>query len=278
MQRSLRAPCGHYYDAKCLLDLVRNASMDESSFPPRCCRTEIPKDSLTPFLSREVLTAFEKAWKEYSTKPKDRVYCSNPVCSQFIAAATRTGASRSIHCRHCGQYTCSSCRRIEHSGRFCEPQEDMKLVEALLKDYKWQRCPECSRVIELTLGCFHITCFCRAEWCYKCAVPWKECKCPQWEEQLLLEEARRRVNTAIEIEAEGRPYAPPAATSTYQAARARDVRVQQMVGRLRTNHVCVHDWHKRNGGGNCGNCGQYLKLYLLVSFTVLIVHLANRWM
>jgi hypothetical protein len=37
-----------------------------------------------------------------------------------------------------------------------------------------------------------MTCRCRAEFCYLCSIPWKNCKCSQWDEARLLEEARVR--------------------------------------------------------------------------------------
>jgi hypothetical protein len=45
-------------------------------------------------------------------------------------------------------------------------------------------------VVELAQGCYHMTCRCRAEFCYLCSKPWKNCPCPQWDERRLLVEAR----------------------------------------------------------------------------------------
>jgi hypothetical protein len=264
---SIKAPCGHYYDEKCLSELVKTASTDESSFPPRCCREPIPEDSLVPFLSREILSDFKRASSEFSVKPKDRIYCSNRVCSQFLTAAKGLGFTRLIRCQYCGDSTCSRCREGEHRGRlFCKFQDDADDIQELMKEEKWQRCPECHRVIELTQGCYHMVCFCKAEFCYLCAASWKTCKCTQWDEDLLIEEAGRRVDAAMEFETEARYNRPQMAR--IQLPRVREIQVGQMAHRLRTNHACTHDWRKRNGGGNCGNCGHYLPLYLLVSYAV----------
>ena len=49
----------------------------------------------------------------------------------------------------------------------------------------------------------------------------------------------------------------------------RQKRVKEMMERLRTDHDCnPHDWHKRNGGGECSECHHRLPLYLLVSASI----------
>jgi hypothetical protein len=220
-----------------------------------------------PFLSRKVLSDFKRASNEFSTKPRDRIYCSNRICSQFLTAAKDPGVARLILCQNCDKSTCSRCREGEHQDRlFCKFEDDADAIQELMKEEKWQRCPECRRVIELTQGCYHLTCFCKTQFCYVCAAGWKTCKCPQWDEHLLLEEAGRRVDAAMEFEAEGRYNAPQMVR--FQPPRVREIQMEQVARRLRTNHACTHDWRKRNGGGSCGNCGHYLQLYLLVSCPV----------
>ncbi|PVH71728.1 hypothetical protein DL98DRAFT_387736, partial [Cadophora sp. DSE1049] len=39
----------------------------------------------------------------------------------------------------------------------------------------WQRCYSCRRLVELDIGCNHITCHCGAQ--YICAQRWKTCTC-----------------------------------------------------------------------------------------------------
>lgn len=35
-----------------------------------------------------------------------------------------------------------------------------------------RQCPRCGVAVEKTSGCDHITCVCRAEWCYRCLAPY----------------------------------------------------------------------------------------------------------
>jgi hypothetical protein len=39
--------------------------------------------------------------------------------------------------------------------------------------------------VELSTGCFHMTCRCKAQFCYLCAARWKSCACVQWNERRL---------------------------------------------------------------------------------------------
>lgn len=225
--------------------------MEEASFPPRC--------------------RFEEAAREFETNPKDRVYCSNRSCSKFLGNASVAAKSKSLFsviatqflCASCNQRTCSRCREESHPGRtFCEHREDTEVVQELLKANGWQRCPRCRRVVELTLGCFHITCSCKEEFCYCCAAPWKTCSCPQWEERNLYAEAARQVDA--QIENENNRHGRADNDRARDTVRARDLvarrnRIEQAANRLRHDHVCRHHWQRRMGGGRCNHCGDRLR-------------------
>ncbi|KPI44791.1 uncharacterized protein AB675_8742 [Cyphellophora attinorum] len=60
----LRLPCTHYYCKKCLSTLVMTAAQTESSYPPKCCLSEVP-----PKLVVKVLDAKEmEIYKNKSTE------------------------------------------------------------------------------------------------------------------------------------------------------------------------------------------------------------------
>ena len=152
----------------------------------------------------------------------------------------------------------SGYRKVAHPGqRFCEPDDDTAVVGALMKKNSWQRCPECHAVVELTVGCNHITCRCKAQFCYECAMLWKTCQCEQWVERRLYAEAERRV-AAEEIGIRG------IGQRWIQGAGERQRRLFEVAERLRVHHECDHRWQRRDGGGRCGECGHYLKYYLMV--------------
>ncbi|PBK92760.1 hypothetical protein ARMGADRAFT_1104367 [Armillaria gallica] len=75
------------------------------------------------------------------------------------------------------------------------------------------------------------------QFCYVCAVPWKICSCPKWDEDRLYITAQRRV------EEEMGPRATVVAPDIIQRA------VAAKAEELRSNHDCVqHSWLARRNG------------------------------
>ena len=218
----VRAPCGHHYDPGCMLDLFRSAITDESLFPPRCCRQNIPLYSVRPLLSAEIVEQFTEKQRELSTFR--RVYCSNPRCSRFLGPVTQGWATRPLSCpaSGCGARTCSGCRRslptkiswnnILHDCRVDDA--DSRVID-MGRAAQWAQCPSCDQMIELAYGCFHITCRCRTEFCYLCRALWKTCRCPQWDERRLVNAAEARVDAqfarprVVNVPAPVQPPPPP---------------------------------------------------------------------
>ena len=249
----VHAPCGDTYDIECLVDLFRAAMVDESLFPPACCRQQFDIATVRPYLSRDLSALYDKKAVEFRTK--NRVYCHRPTCSTFLGEAT-TSASN-LYCVECWAQTCGHCKKAAHSILTrCESEEDAAVV-ALAEESGWKRCPGCGHLVELTIGCYHMTCRCRHQFCYLCTATWKTCRCDQWDEDRLVHAAQDRVERQQRVQGAG---AGPAV----RPAEYRRV-VEQEVARLRNNHDCVHRWRYVSGGGNCDGCGHYLRLFLFVS-------------
>lgn len=45
----------------------------------------------------------------------------------------------------------------------------------------WRRCYKCNALVEHDQGCSHMTCRCRAQFCYTCGLKWKTCGCEEIE-------------------------------------------------------------------------------------------------
>ncbi len=88
--------------------------------------------------------------------------------------------------------TCAICKAASHGNQDCPKDEATAAVLEAAREAGWTRCYRCRAVVELTQGCYHMTCRCRAEFCYICSTPWKNCKCVQWDEVRLFQEARVR--------------------------------------------------------------------------------------
>ncbi|KIJ15353.1 hypothetical protein PAXINDRAFT_77424 [Paxillus involutus ATCC 200175] len=249
----IRAPCGHHYDIACITELFQAATRDETLYPPRCCRRNIPVARVQPHLLQALLTEFQQKREEFSTLK--RVYCSSSTCGRFLGPLSEGiwgGKVYACPAPACTRRTCGSCRG-EYRGlmsHICRRADaDTAQVLTLGRAAGWSCCPGCSQMIELNMGCFHMTCRCKTEFCYLCQALWKTCTCPQWDEERLLAAAEQRVDAQL------------GAGQGNRTVRQRMVR--ETMERLRVDHDCNHErWRYRRGGGRCETCGHDLPHYL----------------
>lgn len=195
----VRAPCGDYYDIPCITDLFQSAMRDESLYPPRCCRQNIPFSQVQPHLSRNLATQFQEKSRELGTL--NRVYCARQTCSRFLGPLSETLFGATVYdcsAPNCETRTCARCRG-QYDGwmHMCQRDQGAEHVLDLGRTEGWARCPGCSQLIELDMGCYHMTCRCRTEFCYLCKERWKTCGCPQWDERRLFAAAEQRVDVQL---------------------------------------------------------------------------------
>ncbi|RGP59664.1 ibr finger domain [Fusarium longipes] len=203
-----KSPCSHEYCRDCLVGLVSSSLHDESLFPPKCCGKNIPVTSGRWF-SPTLVGQFQAKKLEYDTP--NRTYCYKPSCSTFIPPVFIAG---------------------EHHKGICPDDTASQQVLQLASQNGWQQCYACNRVVELETGCYHMTCYCRAQFCYVCGDRWKRCSCPQWDENRLI----RRANVVVDRDDHG------------MNAAVRHARVEAERLNLMENHGCAHDlWRKREG-------------------------------
>ncbi|TFK45347.1 hypothetical protein OE88DRAFT_1225121 [Heliocybe sulcata] len=245
---AVTVPCGHHYDFDCLVELFKQAIKDESLMPARCCKKHIPLDLAEPHLTEEQVTEYRAKEVEHSTP--NRLYCPQAACSAFLGAADKSRGI--VTCFKCRVRVCSECKNLEHPYGTCRPNSGDETLLEIARQEGYQRCPTCRRFTELAHGCYHMTCICRAQFCYVCGASWKTCGCPQWDEGRLLDRAQQQVRAEF-----GRP------AQAIQAPLFRQ-RVAAAVQDLRYNHDCQHGiWMYRTGGGHCEECGHYLNKFLL---------------
>ncbi|KAH9914844.1 hypothetical protein B0H21DRAFT_658496, partial [Amylocystis lapponica] len=182
----IRAPCGDFYDRACILELFEAATRDEELFPPRCCRQQIPLESVRPYMSAALIKLFKEKKVEFGTLK--RIYCANQACSRFLGTQIENIFKwwfRPLYTCSCGISTCTRCKeKAGLTGHRCTKEADRQdqVILTLGEQAGWARCPGCGQLIELSLGCFHMTCRCKTEFCYVCKAHWKTCACPQWDE------------------------------------------------------------------------------------------------
>jgi hypothetical protein len=148
-----RAPCSHEYCSDCLEQLFKNAMVDESLFPPRCCKQTIPLENSILFLKQSTVTEFRKKRQEFATP--NRTYCHRPQCAVFIPAPNYINGAAT--CTECKASTCTTCKGGSHGNSDCPHDEQLQQVLDTARREGWQRCQRCWTMVELNVGCNHMT-------------------------------------------------------------------------------------------------------------------------
>jgi len=285
------APCGHFYDIGCITDLFQSATRDESLYPPRCCRQVIPLPRVQSHLTQALLTKFQLKTQEFGTLK--RVYCASPACSQFLGPLYEGFFSKVFTCTSpaCTTTTCGKCRgRYEGRTHDCTPDAETEGILTLSRASGWSRCPGCAQMIELNMGCFHMTCRCKTEFCYLCSARWKSCECPMWDENRLIAAAERQVDVQLQPAHRTqpvnhprrapvpRPVLPADDASHHHVVLPRELMVRETTERLRMHHDCQHTtWRYQRGNGRCEHCSVDLPNYVYVSDCRCIVYIENAF-
>ncbi|ORY67309.1 uncharacterized protein BCR38DRAFT_337342 [Pseudomassariella vexata] len=171
-----KLPCGHRYCTKCLRIMIIQSATDESKMPPRCCTQSIPGQVVKSILTREEQSVFLKAVLQFSTPWEARVFCCNPACGEFIPPRNKIDPKypSQATCRKCRTRVCVMCKRSAHPlGQDCPDDWELDAVLKMGERSGWRRCYKCRTLVELTQGCTHMTCRCRAQFCYICGAVWE---------------------------------------------------------------------------------------------------------
>lgn len=159
--------CQHNYCASCFSQLVSTALQNENLFPPKCCLQEIPAKLIKSNVRLKLGTVFKQKAKEYAVPASERWYCPSTRCAKWIDPGRLSFSAGSFRCPHCRLRICPTCRGAEHAKHGDCPQ-DFDLAATLEEAERagWRRCYKCRAMVELTVGCRHITCKCSAEFWY----------------------------------------------------------------------------------------------------------------
>ncbi|GAB1311739.1 hypothetical protein MFIFM68171_01949 [Madurella fahalii] len=201
-------PCGHTYCRDCLAVMIAQSTTDESKMPPRCCTQPIPSSTIKAVLPRDKQQLFLKAVVQYGTPWERRIFCPNLACGEFIPPANRVDPKHPFEalCKSCKTRVCVMCKRPAHLlGHDCPDDRELDAVLRMGEKSGWRRCYKCRTLVELMQGCTHITCRCKAQFCYICGAVWDPAVgCPNFcngEEELERRRAEEEARLA-ELEAE----------------------------------------------------------------------------
>jgi hypothetical protein len=115
--------------------------------------------------------------KEWSIPVGDRIYCSHAGCNWWIAPKRINHENGSAKCMKCSHLTCITCRGVWHKGAECPQDAALQATINLAEMEGWKRCYSCHALVEHNRGCRHMTCRCKAEFCYICGLRWRTCGC-----------------------------------------------------------------------------------------------------
>ena len=162
--KAVDVPCRHKYCSPCFSQLILTAIANEVTFPPKCCLQEIPKKIMRDHLPPGALAQFDERALEYAVAVGNRYYCVSPKCAKWIDTRSARRMNGILECPHCAVKLCTTCRGPQHPSNEDCPQ-DYGLGPTLDQAERagWRRCYRCRAIVELTSGCRHITCKCRAE-------------------------------------------------------------------------------------------------------------------
>lgn len=162
--KAVDLPCHHKYCSSCFSQLIFTATSNEATFPPKCCLQEIPKKTMRKHLPHKALAQFDEKALEYAVAIGNRFYCVSPKCANWIDTRIARRKNGILECPHCAVKLCTTCRGPQHTSKEDCPQ-DYGLGPTLEQAERagWRRCYRCRALVELTSGCRHITCKCRAE-------------------------------------------------------------------------------------------------------------------
>ncbi|KFZ06846.1 hypothetical protein V501_07020 [Pseudogymnoascus sp. VKM F-4519 (FW-2642)] len=168
----------------------------ETSWPPKCCLNEVPKATILNHLHGKLKTRYETMLEERSIAIEDRVYCSKPSCGSWIPHHKIDKHSMLARCARCRHKTCMVCRGPYHSNGECPDDPDLRETIRCALNAGWRRCYKCNALVEHAQGCSHMTCHCKAQFCYTCGLKWKTCTCTEIELEAYLISADWRRETA----------------------------------------------------------------------------------
>ncbi|KAH6684072.1 hypothetical protein B0J14DRAFT_663772 [Halenospora varia] len=166
-EKMVTLPCKHIYCGDCLSGAFKAALSSKTPF--QCCKQKVP----IALGASTLPTTFQKNYSLLITEltTKNPLYCCLPTCHKFIPPSTLRGPTATCPSPKCKARTCRACKKKEHKG-VCKEDKEGMVVRRLGEKRGWKCCPSCGSMVEKTEGCLHITCRCKAQWCYACLRDW----------------------------------------------------------------------------------------------------------
>ncbi|KAK6506788.1 hypothetical protein TWF481_005248 [Arthrobotrys musiformis] len=188
--------CNHRYCVECLRNHILHSLSQPGSELPRCCGEALPLTFAGEILmENELNQLMDRRDAQESSKQISCVGCKKDLLQGSIK-------DNSAYCIDCAKFTCIHCGKDLHDG-ICPEDKDMAMLLETAKKEGWSKCGKCNHLVELTMGCFHMTCRCGHQFCYLCGVEWKNCGCPSSSEQSVLGRIREATGRGADLLRQG---------------------------------------------------------------------------
>jgi len=162
-----------------MLTAFSNALESEAQWPAKCCLNIIPADTIITHVDGPTKKKYRQRADEWSIPASERMYCSQPTCSTWIPPKNTNTENQSAKCPKCGHKSCTMCRGSFHNGGDCPSDSSIRATIDLAEIEGWKRCFSCNALVEHNKGCRHMTCRCKAQFCYICGLRWRTCACTE---------------------------------------------------------------------------------------------------
>ncbi|KAK4269544.1 hypothetical protein QN277_022688 [Acacia crassicarpa] len=177
--------CDHSYCSDCMTKHVVTKIQDSITAVP-CpgldCESVFELEACRPWLPRDIIERWDQALCEALFLKVPKFYCPFKDCSAMMLVENEEDqGAEETECLACHRMFCARCNVSWHPGVDCEEYQKLNenerqredlLVRQLAKEKKWRRCPKCRFYVEKLIGCLHITCRCKYQFCYACGEEW----------------------------------------------------------------------------------------------------------
>lgn len=168
--------CQHRYCFSCMRQHVQVKLLQAilPTCPHEGCKSKLNIENCKNFLTPELTDIMSQRIKESSVPASQKVYCPFPRCSALMskdevygyASARGKEISGSTKCTKCYRLFCVNCKVPWHNNMTCYdykrlnpcPLPEEAKLKSLASRNLWRQCRKCNHMVELSEGCYHISC------------------------------------------------------------------------------------------------------------------------
>ncbi|KAJ3677268.1 hypothetical protein LUZ60_002992 [Juncus effusus] len=179
-------PCWHTFCFSCMRNYIASKVYDnilKIKCPDVNCNEFLDPEECKGLIPDELFDRWGLALCELTLGVK-KFYCPFRDCSMLLMNDGDDGEAGAVRvtrseCPKCYRLFCAQCKVPWHANMLCDEYqnyrksskgvEDVKLLEKLAAQKRWQKCPKCKIFVERIDGCKLIKCRCGYRFCYSCA-------------------------------------------------------------------------------------------------------------